>query len=377
MLFRIWIILFMWMISSISHAQSSASYVDHITRRLMHYELVQGFGNTEIHIRQAHTQGSADFTAQHHRPVCTVRGFQPLLSTHPSMHDLETRGQLIHEMTHCLITPYWHPSLPDDTRTVEERLVTHLIITAGESIADARALIEIARHDGMETAHTYFQLMMTERSRPSWHHQTTRALLSTYRMLKEQPDLVQNASDAFTASMRIGYLSAEEDLRLIISSRGLTKVWDNSLMQEYRSAIALSLDRAVDAFKESVDRIDGVAIHHTGEGVSSGDMYLINYGAGRYRFIPVIGPIGVKEYHELTQLMDEHTDTPSVLAIEALTRMRLLERNALQSLAQEFRALTEKYGTDAEIVIRRHVQNLAIGSTPDTLLSDILRAVTP
>ena len=73
---------------------------------------------------------------------CRVSGFAITTEKISASALLEQKGKLIHESTHCLVAPYMR-TLPGNQGDPLVRVANDLTILMGESVSDARAIIEI------------------------------------------------------------------------------------------------------------------------------------------------------------------------------------------------------------------------------------------
>lgn len=161
--------------------------------------------------------------------MCVVRGLgTPEKDLERPEQSLVETGKVIHEITHCLHVPYLDIAGCNEQAMPEVRVANDLRCLAAEMVADARALIEIARRDGMASAERYAAVMIPFRSRTTKlpngdefvTHTTALALLQTLEVLRREDARTWDDSSAFTRAIETGRLAAEQAMRQKLSPAG-------------------------------------------------------------------------------------------------------------------------------------------------------------
>ena len=170
-----------------------------------------GRSDVEIHLSPAGAQSGARVEPNSDGSfTCHVFGlYTPAgqIDARPSMRMLA--GTLVHEATHCLVTPYALGIRPDADDPAAQ-IAGGLVLLTLESITDARAVIELYRKDGVEAAQEFAALMLPHRlMAASLSHSTAPALRAALQLVCTEPGTIQNDEQAFAAALRIGRTGAE------------------------------------------------------------------------------------------------------------------------------------------------------------------------
>lgn len=135
-------------------------------------------------------------------------------------------GTLIHEYTHCQTLHHlgfdgpteqqWQAMTPAEQQLA--RQVADVQINASEAVSDARAVIELARKDGLGAANEYVQKMTAVRAAADGDsvHSTTFAMQGALLAATTQPDSIKTDQAAFAKAVELGVQNAQLQAQVMI-----------------------------------------------------------------------------------------------------------------------------------------------------------------
>lgn len=316
--------------------------------------VASGRGNTEFHISTqgyfglASIRGSGDGTF-----TCSVFGLGV-----KNDDELEQRAKMIHEFTHCLVSPYMNYVPPSQPSTLAELVTRDLFILTGESIADARALIEIGRHDGLPAMQTLSKTMTLRRAHANdVGHGTTRALEIALHEMETHPDRTMTDDDAFILALVVGQTGAEDTLRTLLEKNGHGDVFKSPLLIQAGEVISAGVLGAYDAFLHGQFRNNVLTIH-TGEEKIAGENYHVFVGDdGSIRTEAAIGIESARGLQSLKDLIASSNAPEHRLAILVLTKFGQLEERQIIIARGHFERWVKGLAVDSPV---RHERVLTI-----------------
>lgn len=133
---------------------------------------------------------------------------RPLPHPLPLPLPLHLAAVLVHEVTHCLVSPYTAQLLSSGD-SEEARAANRLLQLTSESISDTRAVIEVFRRDGPAAAQALVSHLLPRRlSFADASHATALALRAALAHAQSQPESVQSPAQAFATALDLGRRSA-------------------------------------------------------------------------------------------------------------------------------------------------------------------------
>jgi hypothetical protein len=280
--------------AALTQAQQDPAYR---TLELLYTRFLSGGrSDVEIHLSPAggrsgariEPSGDGSFT-------CRVFGLQvPAgeVDSRPSMRMLA--GTLVHEATHCLVTPYALGIKPaaDDPAA---QMAGSLVLLTLESISDARAVIELYRKDGVEAAQEFAALMLPHRlMATSLGHSTAPALRAALHLVCTEPGPIQDDEQAFAAALRIGRTGAQYTFQRFARGTGRSDMLEAPGFKDVSTALDAALERAVQAFHSGRYENNAATLRASGEAASAGDYHFFVDPNGKIRTEPALGMEGVR-----------------------------------------------------------------------------------
>lgn len=255
-----------------------------------------GRGDVEIHLSpsgghsgaRVEPNGDGSFT-------CHVFGLQTPageIDSRPSMRMLA--GTLVHEATHCLVTPYALGIRPDADDPASQ-IAGSLVLLTLESISDARAVIELYRKDGIEAAQEFAALMLPHRlMAASLGHSTAPALRAALQLVCTEPGTIQDDEQAFAAALRIGRTGAQYAFQRFARGTGRGEMLEAPGFKEVSTALDAALERAVLAFHSGRYENNAATLRASDAVASAGDYHFFIDTDGKIRTEPALGMEGVR-----------------------------------------------------------------------------------
>ena len=208
-----------------------------------------GRGEVQIHLSRAgdspraqtHARGDGTF-------VCLVSGLRAAGAggNAPGRRALRA-GSLIHETTHCHVSPYAMDLIRDDGPDEAGNALVRLTL---ESVSDARAVIELARRDGLVTARHFVTVMLRQRIlMADVSHSTFMALKEAFDLVRDQASSVKTDEQAFAAAVRIGRRTAQSTLRRLMPAEGQRDPLGTAAFADTSAALDAAMHSAVRAFE--------------------------------------------------------------------------------------------------------------------------------
>jgi len=258
--------------------------------------LASGRSDVEIHLSPAGGRSGARIEPNSDGSfTCHVFGLQTPageIDSRPSMRMLA--GTLVHEATHCLVTPYALGIRPDGDDPASQ-IASSLVLLTLESISDARAVIELYRKDGIEAAQEFAALMLPHRlMATSLSHSTAPALRAALQLVCTEPGTVQDDEQAFAAALRIGRTGAEYAFQRFARGTGRGEMLEAQGFKEVSTALDTALERAVQAFHSGRYENNAATLRASGEVASAGDYHFFVSADGKIRTEPALGMEGVR-----------------------------------------------------------------------------------
>jgi hypothetical protein len=305
--------------------------------------LLVGRGNAEIFIdldggdssTRISRNASGHFT-------CTLFGLTGELDGSASDIPLIYLGRILHEVTHCLVSPYFDTSAFATTDIAEQRAAGELRLLTQESIADARSLLEIARQDGLPPAQRYAQFLRAYRAQvhpsSSAEQEEKRRIIydtiptvdAVMTALHLEPERCASAEAAFDLALQIGIESARATRQQRLAQGGHAELLESTVIADTSAAIQTSAALAREAFVQG--RFENsrltVVTHH--DGTSARAHHLFMQPDGRLGAEPAFGAEGAHEHVRLKALLAATWPPEQVLAVRLLHKLgQLSERNIL------------------------------------------------
>ena len=255
-----------------------------------------GRSDVEIHLSPAGAQSGARIEPNGDGSfTCHVFGLHTpagQIDARPSMRMLA--GTLVHEATHCLVTPYALGIRPDADDPAAQ-IAGSLVLLTLESISDARAVIELYRKDGIEAAQEFAALMLPHRlMAASLGHSTAPALRAALQLVCTEPGTIQNDEQAFAAALRIGRTGAEYTFRRFARGTGRSDMLEAQGFKDVSTALDAALERAVQAFHAGRYENNAATLRASDQVASAGDYHFFIGPDGKTRTEPALGMEGVR-----------------------------------------------------------------------------------
>lgn len=194
--------------------------LDDALRRTFALYLVGGRSDVEIHLSAAGFDPAARTRAlgdgSHHCLISGLRPREPQPDREAARLMLASR--LIHEATHCQTSPSAGDLRHGDADSVAADL---LVALALESIADARAVLEVYRVDRPDAARAAVDLTLAHRQgSASPVHATLLALRQALALSLDRPRILVTHEQTFAAALSIGQASALQTLLSLLERLG-------------------------------------------------------------------------------------------------------------------------------------------------------------
>lgn len=259
------------------------------------------------------------------------------------------RGKLIHEYTHCLASPYFDPDPTEMPKDLVEIVSRDLTILTRESIADARALIEISRRDGLSVAQEYARIMFQERVQAEdMGHRTTRALKDALRIAEQHPKEIATDEAAFATALEIGKRGARETIEAHLKKIGRSDVFRTPFLLEAMRKIDSSVKDSLRAFLNGQYRNNALTVHTSHDEYASGDYHVFVDENGTMSRESTIGTEGVRGIGTLKSLIASSDAPAHRLAVEALGKHGQLGEKNLLIARRHFEGFVRLFGKDSE-----------------------------
>jgi hypothetical protein len=304
-----------------------------------------GRGNAEIHLSTAggtasartRPNGDGSFT-------CHVFGLRPPGDNVEPHHALLLlAGVLLHEATHCQVTPYAMDLRPDADDPAAQAAASLVLLTL-ESISDARAVIELHRRDGAEAAQEFAAMMMPRRLMAGrLGHSTAGALRAALQLVSSEPQAVAGDEDAFVAAVRVGRASADQTFLRYARQTGYDQALATPAFQDIATGLDAALERAIQAFRSGRYENNAATLRISDEAASAGDYHFFVGRDGSTRTEPAVGAEGARGLGPLKALMASSQAPEHLLAVQWLEREGLLEAATLTQARGAFARLIQAF----------------------------------
>lgn len=224
-------------------------------------------------------------------------------------------GLLVHEVTHCLVSPHV-PAWPQDP---DARRRQHLAL---EGMSDARAVIELFRRDGLDAAADYTASVVPWRRLAGPTHSTEPALLTALDLVRRDPASVAADGAALAQALRIGAVVA-----------GIADLDDLAAVQA----------AVLRAFRDGRHDQAAATVRRRAAQTGPADRHLFVQADGRIEWRPVIGAEGAHSHQRLADLLAAGGPPAHQLAVRWLRREGLLAPDDLRLAQGAFGRLLAAY----------------------------------
>lgn len=256
---------------------------------------------------------------------------------------LVQKGKMIHEFTHCQISPYIGIAFKKPT-DLPTQVAFDLTMLTHESISDARSIIEIYRKDGLSEATRYVDHLLLIRSKTDdITHSTTSAVTNTLKFISSSPELGDAA--AFLNAIRIGRASAEETFRKLLSDNGHSEVMESVLIKKTMSELDTALWHAHVGFTSGQYKTNAITIRMKYEGYSPQDYHVFVDGSGTVSKESVIGLESAHGFDAFKTLITAPNTEEHRLAVLAITKHKKLSMRDLTITRTHFEQFVKNYST--------------------------------
>lgn len=306
--------------------------------------LSEGRSEVEIHLSAAGATASARVAPLADGSFsCRVAGLRaPLAGTELASTQLQLAAVLVHEVTHCLVSPYTAHLLSDGNNAAA-RAADRLLLLSAESISDARAVIEVFRQDGAEAAQALVKHLLPRRlNASSSHHTTALALQQALAQAQRWPESIQSATQAFATALNVGRDSA---LQTLTEQLTASSAQDALLGAEFKlrsRALDSGLVQAQQAFSRGRFANNALTLHMGPEWASGADWH---YFIGEDGALSQAATLGAEGAHRLSALA-------GMLADMSVAGTTPEHRLAVQWLQQEGRLDTHSLVRTRLIIAR-------------------------
>jgi hypothetical protein len=298
--------------------------------------LASGHSDVEIHLSAAGRLASARL-----RPLadgswaCSVSGLNvPGAAAERSAAQLQLAALLVHEVTHCLVAPHTAAlgGAPDGPAAQASERGLRL---AAESISDARAVIEVFRHDGAEAAQSLVALMLPQRLRAAGSgHATAAALQAALAHMQQQGATPPTATQAFAAALQIGLDSAWAGLGQTLANEGQAALMHSAEVQQAKLALQAALARALQAFEQGRFGNNAFTLRQAADASSSADRHVFIDTDGRWHSVPTLSAEGAHSAARLRAMVDASDAPEHRLAVQWLLHEGRLDVHTLPRARQ-------------------------------------------
>lgn len=299
--------------------------------------LSEGRGDVEIHLSAAGTYASARTRALADGSfVCQVSG---LRSRDTGVDHRKSRLQLtallVHEVTHCFVAPYVADVGDSAETSVVALAADRLTVLTVESISDARAVIEIFRRDGVESAQELVAMMLPQRANPpSFGHSTALALSAALEQTLRQPESLHTPVQAFAAAVEIGMRGALQTIANKLTADGHEGLLRSPAFSRIRATLDAALVRAEQAFSDGRFANDAITVRMSNDAVSPADQHVFIGPDQSLRTLPVISAEGAHSVLVLQAMIGSSQLPEHMLAVQWLLRQGRLDTQSLPHLRQ-------------------------------------------
>ncbi len=267
--------------------------LDDALRRTFALYLVGGRSDVQIHLSAAGPDPTARTRAlgdgTHHCLISGLRPREPQPDREAAR--LMFASRLIHEATHCQTSPYASGLRQGDAGSAAADL---LVALALESIADARAVLEVARVDGTAAARAAVDLTLAHRQGiASPAHQTSLALRHALALALDRPRSFLTAEQTFAAAIAIGQASALQTLPGLLEGIGhAPTAADSAPVRAIAAAFATAMAQARQAFEHGRFDNRAATLHASDHELSRRDHHFYVGADGSITRRDVAGPEG-------------------------------------------------------------------------------------
>lgn len=276
--------------------------------------------------------------------TCFISGLGTRGSVDAEVVRLVQKGKVIHEFTHCLISP--HVGIVFEKPTdLPMQVALDMTKLTHESIADARSIIEIFRKDGPSEASRYVNHLFLLRGKTDdITHSTTTAVDNALKFILSSPQEMSDA-DAFANAIRIGRVSAEETFRKLLTDNGHGEVMESALVQKTLSELDVGLEHARIGFTSGRYKTNAITIRMKYEGYSPLDYHVFVDDSGTARKETVIGMEGAHGFDAFKTLVTAPNTDEHRYAVLALTKHKRLSMRDLNITRTHFERFVKNYST--------------------------------
>ncbi len=323
----------------------SADAVNHALVQAYARYLVGGRSEVEIHLSatgplaSARTRALGDGTFS-----CQVSGLQPVGGApDPELSRLRLAGLLVHEVTHCQVSPYTS-EIRREHGDAASAAATLLVQLTMESVADARAVFELFRVDGAQAAGRYVDSVLPQRQNPaSPGHATATALRAALALAQSNPETIATAEQAFAAALQTGQAGAAQTLARQLAGQGAQTLMQSPEVSASAADLATALSRARTAFQAGRFDNRAATLRVSNDGVSASDAHFLVGADGALRTQPVLSAEGAHRAGLLAAMIGSRHGPEHRLAVQWLRRQGLLDTLTLPRASSAFARLLKTY----------------------------------
>ncbi|MDP1534675.1 MAG: hypothetical protein Q8L92_13965 [Rubrivivax sp.] len=329
----------LWMALCTAVSAAPASTAPALPESLPHLYaryLAQGRSDVEIHLSAAGAHASARTRAMADGShSCHVSGLR-LAGQGPAGDNgrLQLAALLVHEVTHCLVAPHvpaLHSAAADGLALLN---ADRLLLLSAESISDARAVIEVFRHDGGAAAQALVALMLPQRLSPSsFGHSTALALRAALTLTQTQPQTLQTPAMAFAMALQIGRDSALQTLSDKLLAEGRHDLLSHSHFTQVVAALDSALLQARRAFDNGRFANNAFTLRVSNDRASAADQHVFIDAGGGLRRIAALSAEGAHSLPALQALLAASPAPEHQLASQWLQCQGRLDTHSLAHLS--------------------------------------------
>lgn len=320
--------------------------------------LSDGRSDVEIHLSPAGTYASART-----RPMadgsfsCRVSGLRfPGRDLDADDGRLQLAALLVHEVTHCFVAPYV-ADLSGDAEYPVALAANRLVLLSTESISDARAVIEIFRHDGSEAAQALVAMMLPVRLNPAnFGHSTALALRAALAHTQRWPESLQTSAQAFAVALEIGRHSALQTLTNKLLADSQQDMLHSSEFKRIGGALDAALAQAQRAFGSGRFANNAFTLRLTNDAASAADQHFFIDADRGLRNTAAISAEGAHSLVPLQTMIVSSQAPEHSLAVRWLLHEGTLDSHSLarlrQILGRFIRAVSDGSPTQRDRVTR-------------------------
>ena len=317
--------------------------LDDALRRTFALYLVGGRGDTEIHLSAAGLDAAARTRplgdGSHH---CLISGLRAREAAADRTARLMLASRLIHEATHCQTSPYASGLRYGDAGSATADL---LVALALESIADARAVLEIYRVDGADAARAAVDLTLAHRQgSASPAHATALALRQALALSLDRPHTLVTPEQTFAAALAIGQASALQTLPGLLERIGQAPAAADSLpVRAVAAALATAMAQARNAFERGRFNNRAATLHASDHVLSGRDHHFFVGADGSITRRGVVGSEGAHHAAEASDGAAADAAPQQRLALRWLRCQAALDAPALQRVSTSLANLIRNF----------------------------------